>query len=457
MAESEVLSTNVDEFKSIHPALDFWDNNAIVSVGGQWMDTTTKTKNEKIITSISFHKRPTCILSNGDVFPYSNKTKAEFAKRKLFFTGSLDIPIKRWANKDVEDFKKTRSVSTFNEVFKLVRVNIMYYLDVSDDRIHDLLTCFIMFTYFYPIFNTSPILHFFGEYGTGKTRMCDLLQALAFNPINSSNISSATIFRIIESRRATVLLDESEDLSNTPKGKEITNMLLAGTGKGGEVFRQQKNSDDSYDTTSFQLFSPKVIANITGIDLAPMLSRIIRITMLAIKPDKNLADREIDQEDLNWTLIRDQLYRLCLVRFKEVIQVKENLPEHGLSARNLGIWKGILTIASLVDEEVWKSVLSYAHKNKEVIEAEIANNQDDSKGLLVKVLSLMNGMPLLTIRSEDLMNRLAPNFYFTTLKDMSNKLSKYDLHTKDVRVDNKTYRGYVLNKDFLANLLQTIR
>ena len=67
-----------------------------------------------------------------------------------------------------------------------------------------------------------------------------MLDALCFNPVNSANISAATLYRIIEGSRATVLLDESEDLMGTEKGKEIINMLLAGIGKSGEVYRQEK-------------------------------------------------------------------------------------------------------------------------------------------------------------------------------------------------------------------------
>jgi hypothetical protein len=456
MAYEVVKSINVNDFREIHPALDFWEDNAIVSIGGQWMDICEKRVGQEIRTKTIFRKSPTSIMNTGETFTV-NSDKAELAQRKLFFTGKLDIPVGRWNDRDIEAFKRDKQANSFEDVFKLIKVNFMYYLDVADPRVYDLLSCFTMFTYLYPIFITSPILQFFGDYGTGKSRICSLLEAMAFNPVNSSNISSATIFRVIEARRATVLLDESEDLSNTPKGKEISNMLLSGTGRSGEAFRQQKDKDDAFETQTFRLFSPKVIANITGVDMAAMLSRIIRITMVALKPDKLLADRDIDQEDLNWSLIRNQLYRLALVRFKEVIYSKDNLPDHGLSARNLGIWKGIFSIANLVDKETWESIVSYAHKNKEIIESDIADNQEDSKGFLKKLLSIIDNEPLLKISSEDLMQRLLPEYYFTSAKDLSKKMNRYDMCSKDVRFGNSVVRGYLLNRDYLAELFQKIR
>jgi hypothetical protein len=451
-----VKSVNVNNFREIHPALDFWDNNAIVSISTKWMDMQEKKQGDEIKKRIVYRKTPTCIMNDGDTFSCGSN-KEELAKRRLFFVGKLDIPIGRWSDSDIKAFSHDRISGSFEEVFKLVRANYMTYLDVHDPKIYDLLSCFTIYTYFYPIFNTSPVLQFYGDFGTGKSRICSLLEAMAFNPVNSSNITSATIFRVIESRRATILLDESEDLSGTPKGKEITNMLLAGTGKSGEALRQQKDSDDDFETQTFKLYSPKVIANIVGVELAPLLSRIIRVTMIAIKPDKNIADRDIEQEDLNWLMIRNQLYRLCLIRFKELIDSKDNLPDHGLSARNLGIWKGMFAIANLAGEEVWESIVKYAYENKEIIESEIANSQADSRGIVVKLLSVMNSSNLLQIRSEELMSKLMPEYYYTTLKDMAMKLSKYNLHTKNIRVGNDVYRGYILDKDYLSKLLENIR
>jgi hypothetical protein len=456
MAFHVVNSINVNDFRTIHPALDFWDDNAIVSVGSKWMDTLESRQGQEVRTKKAFRKSPVCIMNNGDNFQCNND-KDELAKRKLFFTGKLDIPIGRWCENDITAFAKDRKSNSIENVFKLVRANFMTYLDMYDSRVYDILSCFVLFTYFYPIFNNSPVLQFYGDYGTGKSRICSLLEAMAFNPVNSSNITSATIFRVIEARRATVLLDESEDLSGTPKGKEITNMLLAGTGKGGEALRQQKDNEDAFETQTFQLYSPKVIANIVGVDLAPLLSRIIRITMIAIKPDKNIADRDIEQNDLNWLMVRNQLYRLCLGQFKEIIKAKDNLPDHGLSARNLAIWKGMFSIASLSGNEIWDSVLSFAYTNKEIIEADIANNKDDSRGLIAKLLTLTNGSNLLTIRSEELMSKLAPDYYYTTLKDMAMKLGKYSIHTKNIRIGNDVYRGYVLDKDYLTKLIENIR
>ena len=101
-------------------------------------------------------------------------------------------------------------------------------IDYIDERFYDLLSCFIVYTYFYPLFYNAPVLQFWGEMRTGKTKNLMLLEAMTFNPVNSANISSSSVFRLIESRRATILFDESEDLMTSERAREIRNMLLAG-------------------------------------------------------------------------------------------------------------------------------------------------------------------------------------------------------------------------------------
>ena len=365
----------VNDFLSVHPALDFWDGMGIVAVGSKWLMTYDDGRGN---LDYEFTAKPVCVTSKGEKFPYSPK---ELAVRKLFHAGRLDIPQGRWCDDDIEDFCTNPQSMEFEEVYNLIREQIEHYMDFIDKRIYALLAIYIIYTHFYPLFNMAPILQLWGEFRTGKSKILSLIEAMAFNPVNSSNITSSSIFRIVESRRSTILLDESEDMTTDDRTKEIINILLAGTGKSGEAVRQEKSADESYKTQTFKVFSPKVIANISGIQLSSLQSRIIRITTIGAV-DRKKENRDVDQEDAKWKHIRGQLYRLLLSKHKAVIQSRDNLPDSLFTGRTLGIWKGLFAIANLCNEEVYGQMIDFAEENKAFIEAETEDDVDKPRKII---------------------------------------------------------------------------
>jgi len=425
----------VNDYMTIHPALDFWLGGAIVAVGAKWQATYTD-------GSVEFITKPLCILNDGERFEYSKK---ELANRRLYHTGYLDIPAARWSFDDIEKFGQKQSSPSILKVCEQIKESIHYYMDFMDERHFDLLACFIIYTYFYPLFNGAPILQFWGEFQTGKTKICSLLEAMCFNPINSANISSSSVFRLVESRRATVLLDESEDVSTSERTKEIRNMLLAGTGKSGETFRQEKMLDDSFQTRSFKVFSPKVIANITGIDIPALQSRIIRLVTTGTS-NKEKRSREVEQEDERWQSIRNHLYRICLARSEQVLEARYHLPEHSLNGRTLLIWQGILSVASLCSVKIWQSIVSYADENKEYIDAEIEEDASRPKMLIKCLLELTNGNEEVNYFTPDeMLNYMKNRVEFSSKRDLGLMLGRLGLHNRILRRNNSEGRYYEIS------------
>lgn len=358
----------VDSFTPVHPALDFFGSKAIVSVGEQVQLTYDN-------DDIEFKDGELTIISDGDCFLYSKK---ELAERQLYYSRGLDLPMARWNHKDIELFcaevkNGHKPQPNFKRQFEIIRETLDYYMDFEDTRLYSLFAAFIIYTYFYPLFNSAPILQLWGEMKTGKSKMCALLAALCFNPVNSANISESSTFRLIEGRRATAILDESEDLMTSERGKAICNLLLAGYSKGGETFRQEKQNNDQYKTANFRVFGPKVIANIAGVSLVPLLSRTIRVIMLGAA-DKTKANREVVADDPAFINLRNNLYRLVMMGHDIVKQAKNDLPPTGLNDRAKGIWEGILTIAHIVGTETWNDLLEYAKQATGDMSEELARN-----------------------------------------------------------------------------------
>lgn len=426
----------VNDYITVQPALDFYDGQAILSVGAKWMY-------EYSDGDVEFETRPYCILSTGDKFGYS---KRELAARCLFHSGKIDIPESRWAFEDIEDFGNKPRSKTFEQCYDLVRDQIEKYMDFEDERVYSLITCFIIYTYFYPLFPNAPVIQLWGEFKTGKSKVCALVEAMAFNPINSANISSASVFRLIESRRSIILLDESEDLLTAERARDIRNMLLAGTGKSGETFRQERGTFDSFHTQSYKVFSPKLIANIAGIDLPALQSRTIRIPMTGTA-NKDRANLVVSQEDTEWQEIRNQLYRLCLKGYSKVAKKRDNLPRHDLAGRTLGMWQGILTIADLSEGEIFDELLTYARDNRIDVEGDIEEFSDEPRALLSKLLDLTTNTEKTVYKTpSDLLQHLGMSFGISSKRDLAIKLGRLGFRTRVLMLNGSYSRYYQLTR-----------
>jgi hypothetical protein len=455
----------VDEFVSVHPALDFWQHrngtgetsyHAITSVGQHCRQNFNT-------GDVDLFETSTCITSDGEVFQYS---KRELANRSLFYTKNLDLPAKRWQHQDMVEFttalrEGTATPPTVEEVFKRIKATIDFFMDFEDKRIYDLLSTFIIYTYFYPLFHSAPILQLWGEAKTGKSKVCNLIASMAFNTLNSSNISEATIFRVIEGRRATILLDESEDLMNSDRGRAICNLLLAGYSKSGETFRQEKSSDDKYKTANYKVFGPKIIANIGGVSLPALFTRMIRIiTQGALNVAK--ANRDVDVENPVFLSIRNSLYQLTLTGSKQLVLTRDDLPDTTLNGkklndRNRGIWEGLLTIASLINEQVWENMLTYAHENSQLMQDEI--DATSSGSALLKQLFLMtdeNGDRIYRISEIMAWTEHNENLVITSKHDLGNLMKKLGFKSKPKRDGSEIYRVYDLTNSEIMQRMKRI-
>lgn len=436
----------VNDYVTVQPALDFYDGQAILSVGAKWLY-------EYENGDVEFETRPYCILSSGDKFGYS---KRELASRCLFHSGKIDIPESRWTFEDIEDFGNKPKSLKFSECYDLVRDKIEEYMDFEDERVYSLLSCFIIYTYFYPLFSNAPVMQLWGEFKTGKTKVCSLVDAMAFNPINSANISSASVFRLIESRRAVILLDESEDLLTAERARDIRNMLLAGTGKSGETFRQERGTFESFHTQSYKVFSPKLIANIAGIDLPALQSRTIRIPMTGTA-DKKKANLVVNQEDEVWQSIRNQLYRLCLCQYGKVAKKRESLPRHDLAGRTLGMWQGVLTIAVLSEGEIFEELLTYARDNRIDVEGDIEEFSDEPRAMLTKLLELVPDKTRTVYQTPtDLLQHLGLMFGVSSKRDLAIKLGRLGFRTRVLMLNGSYSRYYSLTRYKIEEVLSRL-
>ena len=437
--------------RQIHPALDFTDNLAIVSVSMPSIVTPQGKKQETMFANYA-------ITSGHEIFVCS---PSELLKRGFFFAGSLYLAAQRWSYRSIQDFLNNQCQVDPGNLFSAIRKSFEYNLDFIDSRLYSFFPCYVIATYFYPMFPAIAIVFLNGVSGTGKTKIITIIDLLAFNSVNTANISDPSVFRLIQGSRCTLCLDESEKIADPRESAQLINLLLAGVGKGAKAVRSEKTPAGSFVPTFFELQSPKVIANIEGLRLEPLKNRLIPI--VTVKPKtKEKANREPDPDYHRWQELRDELYVLTLTRFQEVRQAFGSLPDVGLSGQQLRIWQPVLTIAhflsNYVGDEVFNDVVSLAQEKAAERAMETAEDTVD--------MQVLRGIRELTRN-----NMTASDFYPTgIILSYLQNLPDYDLGSlssnslgkmlprlglpKPIRetVTGKQQRGFRLDTDLVREL-----
>jgi hypothetical protein len=140
-----------------------------------------------------------------------------------------------------------------------VRNFIHHYVDVSP-LYEQIATYYVLFTWLYDRFNELPYLRARGDPGCGKTRFLITVGSLCYKPIMASGASSVSpLFRMLESFRGTLIIDES-DLRFSDEKAEIVKILNNGNVRGFPVLRSDVNRRGEFSPHAYHVFGPKIVA-----------------------------------------------------------------------------------------------------------------------------------------------------------------------------------------------------
>ena len=229
-------------------------------------------------------------------------------------------------------------------------------------------------TYFHPLFNCFPYHYIGGVKRSGKTKDLMMHYCLAFNAVFSNNMSTASIYRLIQNARATLLIDETEKLSYRGRMSERTlefrSILLAGYKKGGKAYRTEKTRKEILQPRAFEVYSSKAMANIRGLE--DVMEDRCKPTILRRSRNAKIVNLEVNENDEEWANLRNQLYVFFLTYWKEikeiydkiedpselseVVNIKSNTPfseedVNLLVGRELELWKGIFALTLFLQKK----------------------------------------------------------------------------------------------------------
>lgn len=285
---------------------------------------------------------------------------------------------------------------------------------------------------------TSPVR------SCGKSRVLDVLERLTANPFRTGNMSEAVLFRVLSSRKPSVLIDEFDTIQEDRRDA-LANILKHGFHRAGKVHRVE--GDATKEVVEFAVFGPKALAciKLSTLDGATV-SRCINIRMQRKKPGSKV-DRlrhyngsEWQRKCLRWTADN------C-----EQIDSTADMPE-ALGDREQDIYEPLFVLARLAGGDWPKRIKAAAL----ALCGESADaSQDGSVTLLGWIQTYFAESLAERVSSVDLVGWLngrqdAPFAAWghgrgIGQNDVRRLLAGFDIRPSTVRLGEKTAKGYSRN------------
>ena len=361
MSEDEFTVTPFfdDPLTEIHPSIGVVDGVAYVGV---WVpcrvqDREGRVKSRDFVYLITDKREK--ILCTAD----------ELAKHHWRLGYKPIHTVNRWALADVQTYLNGQAVNVL-DVYDTANAVYREFIEFPDEKSYTLHALWSIGTYFHHLFNTYSYLYVGGVKRTGKTKTLTVHFCLDLNAILSGNMSVSSLYRTIQNQRASLLIDETEKLSNPKRAEEFRNILLSGYKKGAKTYRVGKDSKDRLEPEEFELYSGKVLANISGLEDVLEDRCIVGFQKRSIS--KAIINREIDIMEPRFSTLRGRLYTLFLTYWREVAAIYAEISKCSelgelcervncdssvlkdgkeyLAGRELELWKPLLTMARFFDD-----------------------------------------------------------------------------------------------------------
>jgi hypothetical protein len=292
------------------------------------------------------------------------------------------------------------------------------------------------FRIFSKLLITSP------EKRCGKSTLLDLIHAVCHKSLISSNMTSATIYRLIDKWQPTLIIDEA-DTFVANSASDMTGIINSGHGRNRA--NVSRCVGDNFVVRQYSTWTPMVLASIG--DLQPtIMDRSIVIQIRRKKTSEHVAVIPVVLFDLCKQL-RAELLKWAIDN-STLIKSSPYLPPDIGNDRAADNWTPLFTIANLAGNK-WFGKCSQAYQ--------MLSTQEElgvSTLLLTDIQPILDDKPKLS--SADLVAELCKdedkawceykNGRAITQNALAMILKPYGIKPKAMRVGGASLRGYELSQ-----------
>lgn len=241
----------------------------------------------------------------------------------------------------------------------LLQEGIQLFTKYIDFQENDDTITFLYFlsTQAYDTFKYFPILKISGLHGCGKTKLCELIEALSIiKTINAIDVSMSSLFRFNNENKCIIILDDVEQLGNDSESVQDIKRILRGSYQKGKLVLREEKYKDTFVTKQFNVFGPKVVSSVGGLgNDAALWSRCVEIVLLRTADIKK-AKLNVNSEDKELITFKGKIRQFIAEKrgeietnYKEIYE-QNTFPD--IYGRIFDVWAPILSIAKIFGEEV---------------------------------------------------------------------------------------------------------
>lgn len=241
----------------------------------------------------------------------------------------------------------------YDEILAFVKKHIWF----SSESMYYALASYCLATWIYEAFNSFPYVFFLGDFGVGKTRGLEIIEAIGHRGFKTPDASPAVIYTIGEYWKPSLLFDESEGLQTEAK-LAILALANAGYKRNNWAFRMAIDENGRRKIERFNVYFPKGFAGTR--ELAKTLeSRCIQFKMIEKPPSVKLNDYVDDA----WAYkLRNKLLGYRILNLNRTVT---GFIDSGVD--NSRIKELFTPIMSVTPDNYKASIIEYAQKTEGIL------------------------------------------------------------------------------------------
>lgn len=385
-----------------------------------------------------------------------DRVRASTAKVLKVRPGTLDMMVKQARADNHKSESPFQDVEPWHEAINPAELldditGIIQRFIVFDKHQAQAAALWVSACWFIDVIQCAPIaLINAPERACGKTQLLTVLGKLAPRTAQASGISPSVLFRMIETYRPTLFIDEVETILKD--NEDLRGLINAGhTRDSAKVWRSVAKGDD-FEPKCFSVWGMKAVAGINAIKLAETVtSRSIVFELRRKRAEENVTRLRHAEAGL-FDDLAAKLARFADDYAREVHKARPHLPDE-LGDRDQDNWEPLLQIATVAGGH-WPETAT-----KAALKLSGASNSTPSLGneLLADIRAVFESKGTTKISTTSLIEALcedteAPWATYNhgkqlSPRQLSTRLSTYGIASKDMRFGyDGVKKGYELEQ-----------
>jgi hypothetical protein len=330
------------------------------------------------------------------------------------------------------------------EVLNEIVATILRYVVIPEDSAVAV-ALWIAFVHAHDEFAISPILNIGSpEKRCGKTTLLSLISALVPRPLPTSNLTTAVLFRAIDSMQPTLLVDESDTFIDGDHKGELRGVLNSGhTRATAYVLR---TAGDNFEPRRFSTWAPKAIAGI-GRLTGTLADRSITVELTRRTADQTIERIRLDRLHQQIAPVASRVARWVADNITKFSALDPEVPPslHDRAADN---WRPLLALADVAGG-TWPARARHA---AERMHGRTRDDDSNAVKLLFDVREIFSRSGAQRLQSAQIVAELSkledrpwPEWKGgkpITPNQLSGLLRNFSVSSKKLRFGSDTARGY---------------